>query len=238
MIFGLIMTRRQVLILLILVCVSTGLYAASVLDTHEYFSPYNAKTTHKIAYELYNYSAPDSPEDRQAMILLNAVTELDYRSKYAFVDMLELGSDFQSKDQSRILRYVIQQYVDEKADLHVVTNAIRYILNRLDSRQQREALLANLFNTHKDSNKFLASELLTEIAILATEKSAIKIAANHFMMAYQINPYNRIAFSRLRQLIQMQGEPLDSGFLASLRPPRLPAIYQGSCPPLGITIYL
>ncbi len=208
------MNRRQVLILLMLICVSPCLYAQSAMETHEYFSPYNAKTLHKIAYEIYNYSAPDSSEDRQAMLLLTSIPEIDYRSKYVYVDILELGSAFKSEDYSRTLMIAMMKYIDENADLHVVTKAIRYILDRLDSRQQREVVLATLFSSYKDSNKFLTSELLTEIAILASEKSAMKIALNQFMIAYQNNPYNRIAFSRLHQLSQINGNPLGNGFLA------------------------
>ena len=214
MIFGLIMNRRQVLILLMLICVSPYLYARSTMETHEYFSPYNAKTLHKIAYEIYNYSAPDSSEDRQAMLLLTSIPEIDYRSKYVYVDILKLGSEFKSEDHSNAIMIAMTKYIDENADLHVVTKAIRYILDRLDSRQQREVVLASLFNSYKDSNKFLASELLTEIAILTSEKSAMKIATNQFMIAYQNNPYNRIAFSRLHQLSQINENPLGNDFLA------------------------
>jgi tetratricopeptide (TPR) repeat protein len=211
---GLIMDRRQVFILQVFLCFSGVVCAERSLEVHEYFSPFNAKTFHKIGYELYAHSERNEDKDSQAILFMDASTQFDYRSKYAFVDMINLGSEFKEIDYSMPLRRLMNNYLDDKVDLVVVARAVRYVLDRMDSREQREAMLGRFYNNYKAKNSFFASEVLTELALLVAEKSDISTAMNYLTIAYKENPYNKMAFLKLRQFAQLQGEPANDAIVA------------------------
>ena len=207
------MDRRQVFILQVFLCLSGIACAERSLTIHEYFSPFNAKTFHKIGYELYTHSERNEDRDTQAMLFLSASAQFDYRSKYAFVDMISLGSEFKELDYSMSLRQLTSNYLDDKADLIVTVKAVRYILDRMDSREQREIALGLFYNNYKDKNSFFASEVLTELALLVAEKSDISTAVNYLAIAYNENPYNKMAFLKLRQFSQLQDEYPDDAIV-------------------------
>jgi len=208
------MDRRQVFILQVFLCFSGFACAARSLNIHEYFSPFNAKTFHKIGYELYTYSDGNEDKDKQAMLFLSAASQFDYRSKYAFPDMINLGSESEEINYSIPLIQLTGNYLDDKADLSVATKAMRYILDKLNSREQKEITLGQLYNGYRTKNSFFASEVLTELALLVAEKSDVDTAVNFLTKAYDENPYNKTAFLKFQEFSQLQGESPDDVMVA------------------------
>ena len=116
-------------------------------------------------------------------------------------DMLRLASKYPDRDYSELVRELFWDYLDESAELGVVRRAVQYLLNRLDSREQRESLVAELLRGMGDENAVLSSELATLLSILAAEKPNMEAAIFFFLKAYHQNKYNKLAFAKLEELI-------------------------------------
>ena len=197
-----IKTKAFVILFLVLFCSVPPAQAQRGLDSEELFSPSNARIFHKIAYELYTSSDIGPSEIEQAMVFLRAAINLDPKADYIFVDLLNLGSKFTNLDHVPIVRWGLENYVDENADLEVTSRAIKYLLERLDSRELRENMLGGLLYAMGEKNDMLGSELATQLALLAAEKADFENARRQLMRAYNANPHNKLAFAKLKELFE------------------------------------
>jgi tetratricopeptide (TPR) repeat protein len=210
-------------------------------DAEKLFSPSVGQKFYEIAYELANSPDTSSSEAEQAIIFLTATTNLDTRANYVLPDMIKLVSRYPSAasilpaplrspaqaatgthlpnetaaDRSQTLYNLIRQYVDESADLEVTEEGVRYMLEQLDSREQREKLLEDLLTNMGGKNARLDSQLHTLLGLLMTEKADFETAQSHLMHAYNGNKYNRLAFAKLAELAPEQFEPV--AYLEHLR---------------------
>ena len=82
---------------------------------------------------------------------------------------------------------------------------MRCVLDHLNSRIDREVLLEKLFRKYSSVNTAFASELATQLGLLAVEKADMQSALNYLSSAYQLNPYNQLAFTKLFELTVTQG---------------------------------
>ncbi len=153
-----------------------------------------------IAYESANRHDVSRPEVEQAIVFLNATKEVDVRAKYVLADMLRLASKYPDRDYSELVHELFWDYLDESAELGVVRRAVQYLLDRLDSREQREALVAGLLRDVGDENAVLSSELATLLGILMAERPDTEAATFYFLQAYYQNKYNKLAFAKLEEL--------------------------------------
>jgi hypothetical protein len=156
---------------------------------------------YEIAYETTNRKEVSRSEVEQAIVFLIAAKEVDIRAKYVLADMLKLASKYPDRDYSELVRKLLEDYLDESADLGVARRAVQYLLDRLDSREQREILVAELLRDVGDENAVLSSELATLQGILAAERPSMETAVSYFLWAYQINKYNKLAFAKLEELV-------------------------------------
>jgi len=169
-------------------------------DSEQLFSPSVGQTFYEIAYELADQQEVNRAQVEQAIVLLNATKEVDVRAKYVLVDILKLASKYPDRDRSKLVRKLFEDYLDESAELGVVRKAVQYLLERLDSREERETLLTGLIRNFGDKNKVLGSELATLMGLLLTERPAMETAISSFLAAYQHNKYNKLAFAKLEEL--------------------------------------
>jgi len=204
------MARGRIFIILVLVAFhpTRASWAQRPLATEELFSPFNARTFHKLAYELYISSEPESKEARLAMILLNGAVNLDLKARYIFPDILNLCSQFIEGDYTATLDWAFKNYADDKADLEVTRKAVRSLLERLDTRTAREEKLTGLLKDIKEKNPVLASELTTQLGLLSAEKGDIGHALILLNKAYTLNPYNKLAFTKFAELSGKIGQKL------------------------------
>jgi len=93
------------------------------------------------------------------------------------------------------------KYVNKDSDVLVASIAIRYLLDQLDTRQQKEIMISNLLRDLGDSNLYIKSELLMTLGLFYAEKTDDANAARLMAMAYHANRYNRLAFEKLNELI-------------------------------------
>lgn len=187
---------------------SLSVYAQGVRDSgNSLFSPSVGQKFYEIAYELANSEENHRQQIVQAMVFLNATRILDTRADYILPDMIRLASQSSDEDYSGLVQALLVNYVDESADLEVAELAIQYLINQLDSREQREELLGTLLQNLSGKNSGLDSELHTMLGLWAAEKADTKAAQVHFMRAVNADKYNRLAFSKLTELMDQPPEP-------------------------------
>jgi len=155
---------------------------------------------------------PDRLE--QAIILLVAATAVDPPAEYVLADLIDLACRHRRADYSELVYKALADYVigpatgrDRGSDLEVLREGISYILERLDSREQREAALEKMLAELGGKDKRLDSELATELGLLAAEKADANSAKAYFRQAYNDNKYNKLAFAKLAELAPEQVGP-------------------------------
>jgi tetratricopeptide (TPR) repeat protein len=176
-------------------------------DSNQLFSPSVAQKFYEIAYELANSEDISKPQAEQAIAFLTATMNLDRRAKYVYPLMIEIASRYSDRDYSEMVRNLLTGYVDKSADLEVVRKAVQYLLDRLDSREQREQLLKEMLQTLSGKNPVLDSELATLLGLLTAEKADFQTAQTYLMQAFDSNRYNKLAFTKLSELAGEQLEP-------------------------------
>jgi tetratricopeptide (TPR) repeat protein len=100
------------------------------------------------------------------------------------------------------------RYLDESADSELAREAVQYLLERLDSREQREQLLEDLLRNLGGKNAYLDSELATLLGLLMAEKADTEAAQLYFIQAFNRNKHNKLAFGKLVELMPEQIEPM------------------------------
>jgi len=173
------------------------------------FSPSVGQAFYEIAYELANRKEVSRSEVEQAIVFLNATKEVDVRARYVLADMLKLASKYPDRDYSELVRKLFWDYMDESADLGVGKRAVQYLLDRLDSREQRETFLADMLRGLGGENAVLSSELATLLGLLLAERPDTEAATSYFLEAYQNNKYNKLAFAKLEELVPEMIEPAE-----------------------------
>jgi len=171
------------------------------------FSPSVAKRFYEIAHEIACSKDINPAEVEQAIVLLKAARNLDSGADYTEPLLIRLASQASGQNHSPLLTRLLVDYVGEKADLVVVRDAILYLLERLNSREQREELLKDLLRKLGGKNAVLDSELVTLLGLLAAEKPDLETAKYYFMQAYNHNKYNKLAFTKLTELVPEQIGP-------------------------------
>jgi hypothetical protein len=191
------------IVFLVIFCAFSAL-AAEISRSDELFSPSVADKFHKLAYDLINDANAAPPQREQALILLESTLKLDRGAKYALADMIRAACQYDQTNRSELVFQLLRNYVSESANLDVMRTAVTYLLEQLNSREEREALLAGLLRSFGGKSKVLASELATQIGLLAAEKADAQSAIYYFAQAYTLNKYNVLAFEKLAELAPEQ----------------------------------
>ena len=152
---------------------------------------------YEIAYELAKPSQIRGPELEQAMTFLTAALNLDTNAKGIRPLLIEFASRDSTSETSSLVREMLVDYVDEFADLEVVRKAVGYLLERANSREEREKLLEEMLGTLGIKNNILGSEIATMLGVLKAEKADREGATFYLLQAYRSNRYNKIAFNKL-----------------------------------------
>jgi len=179
------------------------------------FSPTVSQKFYEIAYELGNRPDADNLAVEQAVVFLTAARDLDNTTTYTLPEIIKFASKNNDKDHSELILLSLDAYINQSADLEVTKSAIQYLLDRLDSREQREQFLQFVLQNVAGRNAAFDSQLLTLLGSLKAETADDPNAAQFFMQAYQKNKYNKLAFSKLAELIGEQIDP--ATYLEQLR---------------------
>jgi len=198
---------RAFLVFSILLLCPLSARAQLPADSNLLFSPSVAQKFYEIAYEVANSQSVGKPQAEQAITFLTATMNLDRRAKYAYPLMIEIASRYSDSDYSEMVRNLLANYVDKSADLEVIRKAVQYLLDRLNSREQREQLLQEMLQSLSGKNPVLDSELATLLGLLTVEKADFQTAQAYLMQAFDSNRYNKLAFAKLAELAGEKIEP-------------------------------
>jgi len=190
-----------------LICPSLAQQQPPAANGENLFSPLVADLFHRISYELAASDHLRQAQLEQAAILLRAAAELNPADRPLLEDMIRLLARDTTGNYSELMHKLLVDYIEDDSDLAVVRAGVAYLLNRADSREQREQFLATLLQTVSQKNNVVDSELITELALLAAEKSDSEAARNYFIAAYNKNNHNRLAFAKLSELLAGQLKP-------------------------------
>ncbi|MFC1794440.1 hypothetical protein ACFL3Q_12730 [Planctomycetota bacterium] len=172
----------------------------SATNQQQLYSPSISQKFYEIAYELANSKDAEGPQIEQAIVFLTAAIKLDGNAKGVRSRLIELACRETGWDYSSLVYDLLVDYVDESADLEVTKKAVRYLLERINSREGREKLLEQMLGTLGSKNKILGSELATMLGILKAEKVDLEAAEYYLMQAYTNNRYNWLAFAKLAEI--------------------------------------
>ena len=178
------------------------------LPPEKLFSPSVSELFYEMAYEISHRENITDAQAEQTIVLLNAAMELDASAGFITADMLQIASRPGPERHLQALYDTLIKYTDKNADLLVAANTARYLLNQLDSRQQRETLLRRLMQDIGESNPSVSSELATVLGLLYAEKADNKNAILALATAYSWNRYNQLAFEKLAELAPDQISPI------------------------------
>ena len=199
------MVKRGVFVVLAAV-MAAGLNPAAMAQTGKdaVFSPQTASVFVKTAQEIFRQDAADA---EPAMRFLEAAAAMDRNSAQIPEQLLRIGTGScgGTSDSSEAINAAMGTYISRQSDLEVVFGAIRCLMTTLNVRQDREALLERLLRRYAAANAVLGSELATQLGLLAAEKADAAGARDRLNYAYQLNPYNSIAFDKLVDLYAAEG---------------------------------
>ncbi|MHC4623937.1 MAG: hypothetical protein ACYS4W_08545 [Planctomycetota bacterium] len=182
-------------------------WSQAASDSEQLFSPSVAQEFYTFAHDLTNTEEVSGPEVEQAISFLSAAMRLDSRAKHVLPEMIKVVSRHPGRDHSKLMQQLVVGYVDKSADLEVVGQGVSYLLERLDSHEQREQFLEQMLQFVGEKNEILGSELATRLGLLKAERADTKAAQSYFMYAYNNNRYNKVAFAKLAELLGEQIQP-------------------------------
>ncbi len=194
------------LFLTLLLC-SPLAWAQTTSEPEQLFAPSLGQKFYEIAYEQAYSKDINGPKIEQAVIFLTAAMELDNRANYICPLLITLATQHPEHDYSQLVYNTLIRYLDKSSDFEPARQAVQYLLERLNSREQREQFLTELLRTLGGKNACFDSELATLLGLLAAEKADANNAQVYFLQAYNSNRYNELAFAKLVELASEQIPP-------------------------------
>lgn len=153
----------------------------------------------EIGCEIAHSRDVTGPQADQAIILLTAAKVLDNQAAVEPL-LLKVATEHAEGDYSREVHLWLESYVSPTADRAVAANAVKYLLSRLSSRDDRQRLLEDLIGKIGNKNPVIDSDLATMLSRIAVEKGDLKAAKFYLIQAYTNNKYNGAAFAGLAEL--------------------------------------
>ncbi len=178
------------------------------MKAEQLYSPLVSQAFYEIGYELANSKGIGPSDIEQAIVFLTAAMNLDSSASYIRPLLIKLMCQATKQDYSEKVYYALEDYIDGAADLEVVRYAIRFLLEQLDSREEREVLLKAMLRDVGDKNLVLRSELATLLGVLMAEKPDLEAAQFYLVRAYSDDKYNKVAFEKLIELMPEQVGPM------------------------------
>lgn len=194
-------------LLLLLLCTAGLSPAAEDSAADSLYSPAAAAVLSEVGMDAYALDPYSSQTVEVTMTFLAASLILDEQIGTSWENLLKVSASGMTNpnDYTIKVRDALRQYVNERANLAVVNQAVAYLLARQNTRLDREVLLGKLINIYKDRNSAFASELYTQMGLLEIERADFSAAFAHLNVAYGLDPYNAMAFSKLVEINVMTG---------------------------------
>jgi hypothetical protein len=160
------------------------------------------------------------PELNQALLFLLATTQIDSRANYALPEMLNIVSTLETSNENDTKRtsfipdrlvmvnQLLLSYTNNTSDFSVLRETIENVLDQLDSREEREQFIQNLFASGlQGKNNRFDSYLVTKLGLYSAEKTDLQAAATYLIQAYNLDNFNHLAFSKFAEIVPDQIQP-------------------------------
>lgn len=166
------------------------------------FSENTASIFIKQASEVYSEGPLEPQNIEQAMTFLEGAYALNPSSPDIPEQMLRVmaGGCYTGVEYSTYFNWALSRYLGSRADLEIATGALRCMLEGINTRVEREALLDQLIRRYSDSNPILISDLTTQLGLLVAEKADKQTALTYLSAAYRLNPFNQLAYSKYMEI--------------------------------------
>ena len=204
---------KCVLIVSVLVFCST--IAAG--QSENFSSPVVSKKFYEIAYDLANSDDATFIENEQAITFLSAAMKLDDSSSDVrslllkcicrFPEQHTLQRALDDRNYFDLVYGLLRQYVDENADITIASDSVNYLISQAGSSVQKQTLLEQIFDVFSKKNAVLGSVISEKLGILKLQENSPEEAAKYFRQAYQLDKYDKFAFSKLAELAPDKIEP-------------------------------
>ncbi len=195
-----------------------GLGVENPLDSEQYFksslrtevlsSPSASQVFYEIASELSNCPEITEQESEQTIVLLNAAERLDPGNDRIKPLLIRVACKHTLQDHTEQVTEWLSEYISTSIDYEVVKEAVQYLLDRANSREQREQLLEDMLANLSGKHPIVDSELSLKLVLLKAEKGDMESARFYMLRAYDNNRYNKLAFAKLAELTPEQVNPL------------------------------
>ena len=159
------------------------------------FSPSVAQRFYEIAFELeqsLQRAKPSEdirgPKTEQAVIFLTATTALDSSADYIHPILIKLAGQYPTQNYSGLVHNSLVRYLDKSTDFEPAREAVLYLLERLDSREQREQILKYLLSSLGGKNAAFDSELATLLGLLMARSLSIVTTRSNILIRNQVQP--------------------------------------------------
>ncbi len=149
------------------------------------------------SFDLVRLRSPQVAQDRIHPLLIKLACEYSLRRR----------SGQAKQGYSQEVYNWLAEYAGKTIDLEVAKEAIRYLFDRCDTREQREQILEQMLAEFGGKNAVLDSELATLLALLMVEKADFNTAKSLLVRAYLNNKYNKLAFAKLVELAPEKVSP-------------------------------
>jgi tetratricopeptide (TPR) repeat protein len=156
----------------------------------------------------------------EALLFLYAATQVDRRTAYVLPDMLSITSSIKLSnaeslttmsvipDQLEMIRKLLVSYTNNSSDFFVLRQTVENLLERLDSREEREQFIQVLLASGlQGKNSRFDSYLFTLLGFYSAEKTDLQAAIEYLSQAHNLDNYNHLAFSKLAEILPDQIPP-------------------------------
>ena len=176
----------------------------STVNAQEYtqsqlYSQENARVLLRLCDKI-DYDKADLETISQAELMIRTAHNLGSGTVSCLQEYLKAVELIPNQDNSSLVMSMLKTYVNRTSDLKPALNAVEYLLDKQNSRREREGLLVRILDTVGPNNELFASSIASELAILSAEKGDYDAARIFFVKSYQSNPYNSLAFVKLSQI--------------------------------------
>jgi tetratricopeptide (TPR) repeat protein len=191
-----------------------------IASAQDFSSPLAAEAVYQSGCRLVASPDADLAQAKKAMILFNASLTLDRRADYVPPEIIKLAWRYPQGDFSEIVKVALDKYLGlgRSADIDVALKAVKYLNEKLATREERQKFLLELMDKYGKTNQFFASELATQLGFLSAETADTASAQQYFMYAFSANNYNRLAFNTLVETSSESKQGISyAAYLQSLR---------------------
>ncbi len=200
--------KKMITGFMIALIISFSIQSLSLGQSREpLYSPTLAGSFYDLAYEIGNTENAAQQQIDESLLFIFAARNLDTRTDYVNADIIRFSCKYQRKEYYDNVKNALENYLSPGCDLEIVRKATSYLLEQLQSREQRQELIKDLLAYQGTKNDRYTSELNTLMGLMYAETADFETALSYFLRAYEADLYNDTAFLKIQELSQAGIDP-------------------------------